>query len=617
MCGLAGIYSYRPSSNVVGTARLTSLLWAMARRGPDATGTWVGLGGRIQLGHRRLSIIDPREAGNQPMVDAESECSIVFNGEIYNYRELRAELMREGFNFHSQSDTEVLLKGYLHWGEGLLRKLRGMFAFAIWDPRKRGLWLVRDPYGIKPLYYSDHAGTFAFASQVNPLRTVIETDTRPEPAGVVGFLLLGSVPEPYTFCRGIRALPAGHAMWVIHEKVEISRKYASTTDIWLLAGQQPEQLEGAAFLERVRASLTASVSAHMVADVPVGAFLSAGVDSSALVGLMAEGHPASLKTVTLGFSRFRNTASDEVLHAERTAVRYGTQQHTAWITDEEAAADLPQILADMDQPSVDGFNTWLVSKHTAALGLKVAISGIGGDELFGGYEHFAQLPKWSRWLKRVGKLPALPFLLAKGLNTASGFGLVHAKAAALSRLGPDLAGLYLVRRGLFMPWELPGLIDTELVREGLAALGPPYYMQSQPVASCDNDYVTIAALEAASYLRNQLLRDSDWASMAHSLELRTPLVDFQLLRELAPVLAAPRPIGLSGKRGLALAPRPALTSDIFTRPKSGFSIPMGEWMEQTSLLDQWRGVPKLNHPRCHWSRRLAYAMAADCLGNSN
>jgi asparagine synthase (glutamine-hydrolysing) len=613
MCGIAGIFSYRGGADPADGERLSRLSQAMRRRGPDGEGAWTSPDGLVRFAHRRLAIIDLSPAGNQPMLDTDSGCTLVFNGEIYNFRALRDELLRAGYPFRSESDSEVILKGYLHWGEGLVQRLRGMFAFALWDPAKRGLWLARDPYGIKPLYYSDQAGRFVFASQVKPLRAILETDTRPEPASVVGFLLLGSVPEPYTISRAIRALPAGHVLWVTERGAGQPTDYASVGDIWCAAARRPERLGSEALLERVRAAVTDSVRAHQVADVAVGAFLSAGIDSGALVGLMAEDRTTPLQTVTLGFSRFRGTGLDEVAHAEQIATRSGAQQHTVWISDAEAAADLPRALADMDQPSVDGFNTWLVSKHTAALGLKVVVSGVGGDELFGGYAHFAQLPIWRRRLQRLSQVPGLLALLAGGLGLASRFGWVHAKAAALSRLGPDLAGLYLVRRGLFMPWELPSLLDVELVREGLSALQPPRFLRADLGADCEDDYATIAALEAANYLRNQLLRDSDWASMAHSLELRTPLVDFSLLRKLAPVLVAPRPPGLPGKRALALTPRPALPDVVIDRPKSGFFLPMGEWLEQTPLLERWRRIPQLNQPGCHWSRRMAYALAAECM----
>ncbi len=432
MCGIAGLFAYQRGSDPTDWDRLTRLCHAMRQRGPDAAGQWASEDGRILLGHRRLAILDLRAAGNQPMIDSVSGGVLVFNGEIYNFRDLRQQLQRTGCVFHSDSDTEDLLHGYRHWGEDLLQRLRGMYAFALWDPAQRALWLARDPYGIKPLYYSDHGGAFAFASQVQPLRAHLETDTRPDPAALVGFLLLGSVPEPHTVYRGIRALPAGHTLWVTATGPTASRPHASITSVWCAAAQTPEPLTEPALLERVRAAVMDSVTAHQVADVPVGAFLSAGIDSGALVGLMAEDRTAPLQTVTLGFSRFRGTGQDEVIHAEEIAARYGTRQHTVWISDDEAAADLPQALEDMDQPSIDGFNTWLVSQHTAALGLKVVVSGVGGDELFGGYAHFAQLPAWRRRLQRLALMPGLLPLLAGGTRLAHRCGWVHAKAEGLT-----------------------------------------------------------------------------------------------------------------------------------------------------------------------------------------
>lgn len=622
MCGIAGLFAYGSAADPSDAGRLERLSQTMHRRGPDADGAWASDDDRVRLAHRRLAIIDLTSAGNQPMLDADSGCALVFNGEIYNFRTLRSELISAGNQFHSESDGEVLLKGYLHWGEELLGRLRGMFAFALWDPTKRGLWLVRDPYGIKPMYYADQAGRLIFSSQVRPLRDAFALNTTPEPAAIVGFLLTGSVPEPYSLSRDIQALQPGHALWVTDQGPRQQSCYNSVSTVWREATVNPKKLESNEFLEYVHTEVAASVRAHQIADVPVGAFLSAGIDSGALVGLMAEGRTAPLQTFTLGFSRFRGTGLDEVPHAESIAARYGAHHQTCWISDAEAAADLPKALMDMDQPSVDGFNTWLVSKQTAAMGLKVVVSGVGGDELFGGYPHFAQLPQWRRRLKRLGRVPGALLLLARGLGLGSRFGLVHTKAAALARLGPDLAGLYLVRRGLFMPWELPALLDAGLVREGLAQLQPPRFLSDALGVgddfAGDSDavahYATIAALEANNYLRNQLLRDSDWASMAHSLELRTPLVDFQLLRALAPVLVAPRPPGLAGKRALALAPQPPLPEAVVDRPKSGFFLPMGDWLEQASVLEDWRYVPQLAKPGCHWSRRMAYALASEWAG---
>ena len=608
MCGISGIYSYQSESQA-STRFLKQMCTSMLNRGPDASGEWASSDGRVQLGHRRLSIIDLSEAGNQPFVDRKTGCVLVFNGEIYNYKDLRQELQQAGITFETQADTEVLLKAYLYWGQSVLSRLRGMFAFGLWDERKQSLWLVRDPYGIKPLYYADSPAGLIFASQVQPLIEYCEIDHRPDPAGIVGFMLLGSVPEPYTCFRGVRCLPAGHALWVTRDGLGALKCHGSVAEIWSDAALHPVRFSAQKLEERVRSAVLSSARAHRVSDVPVGAFLSAGIDSGSLVGLMAENRQEELQTLTLGFSSFRNSGQDETILADQLAKRYGTNHRTVWVKDEEAEADWPHVLADMDQPSIDGFNTWLVSKHTASSGLKVVISGLGGDELFGGYQHFRELPIWQRRLRKLERFPGALSGLAAGARLAHRFGLMHAKAEGLARLGPELAGLYLVRRGLFMPWELPLVLDHELVREGLARLQPDRLLGKVIDGFSGPPYAAIAAMEASFYLRNQLLRDSDWASMAHSLELRTPLVDFELLKELAPLLVN-RPVSQAGKRVLAKAPRPPLPDAVFERPKSGFGLPIARWLEQSNVLTEWRANEKLQRNGVPWARRLAYSLIA-------
>jgi asparagine synthase (glutamine-hydrolysing) len=609
MCGISGIYNYHPTAIHADRDELRRIRDDMARRGPDAQGEWFSPDGRIALAHRRLSIIDLSERGAQPMISEDGHWVISFNGEIYNYHALQTNLEQAGFSFHSDSDTEVLLKLYIHKGEAMFADLRGMFAFALWDERKQGLFLARDPYGIKPLYYANNGRCFVFASQVQPMVAHLEVDRSADPAGVAGLMLWGSVPEPYTIYRGIRALPAGHSMWVTAQGATPPRRFASVTEVWKAAAQSPLALPAAELGERVRNALADSVRAHQVADVPVGAFLSAGIDSGALVGLMAEGRASEVQTFTLGFESFRGTGQDETVLAEQIAHQYRTRHQTLWISDEQAEADWPAALAAMDQPSIDGFNTWLVSKHTAAQGLKVVVSGVGGDELFGGYRHFSELPVWQRRLQALSQMPGALAALDLGAGLAQRCGLVHAKARALARLGPNLAGLYLVRRGLFMPWELPQVLDADLAREGLATLQTESSLAEVIAGFADHSYAAIAALEAAFYLRHQLLRDSDWASMAHSLELRTPLADYPLLQTLAPLLAN-RPPALAGKRVLARAPRPALPETVIDRPKSGFALPMDRWLQKSQVLTQWRANRVLKQGPVPWARRMAYSLIA-------
>ncbi|WP_051021867.1 asparagine synthetase B family protein [Thioflavicoccus mobilis] len=422
---------------------------------------------------------------------------------------------------------------------------------------------------------------------------------------------MGGVPEPHSFYRGIRAVPSGHSLWIGEQGVGHTQPYASVVEVWRSASAEiPGPLDGTEFTERIGHALRESVAAHRVSDVPVGAFLSAGIDSGALVGLMAESGGGPIQAVTLGFGSFRRSGADGVPLAEQVALRYGVRGSTVWVSDREAAEVLPKMLADMDQPSVDGFNTWLVSKYAAEGGLKVVVSGIRGGELFGGYSHFERLPRWRSRLDRMALIPGLLAAATAAARAGRFLGLVHPKAEGLPRYGADMEGLYLVGRGLFMSWELVRLVGDDVLREGLRVLRPPEFIRRALAGNrFGNDHASIAALEAAFYLRNQLFRDSDWASMAHSLELRTPLVDFHLLRELAALIVR-RPPGKSGKLPLAQAPKPALPEAVVHRPKSGFSLPMERWVEQSEPLWHWRAHANLQRDGVSWARRLAFALLA-------
>jgi asparagine synthase (glutamine-hydrolysing) len=335
----------------------------------------------------------------------------------------------------------------------------------------------------------------------------------------------------------------------------------------------------------VREALLESVRAHLIADVPVGAFLSAGVDSGALVGLMRDAGADDLQTVTIAFEEFRDTPADEAPLAASVAARYGTCHTARTVTRDEFEADLPRIIAAMDQPSVDGINTWFVSKAARELGLKVAISGLGGDELFGGYPSFRDLPRWVRAFALPGRVPLLGSAarrLAVPIAPRLGF---NPKAAGMIELGGTWAGAYLLRRGLFMPWELSQVLDRDTIHAGLRRLAPFRLINDQIAACPRQPFARAATLETTLYMRNQLLRDTDWASMAHSLEVRVPLVDGRLLSNIAPFAGSGSVV--SGKRLLATAPRRPLPAGILGRPKTGFTTPIDGWM-RTRLRDWHR-----------------------------
>lgn len=610
MCGLNGIFAYHYAANPVDRAELVSTRDHMAARGPDGSGLWISDDGRIGLGHRRLSIIDLSSAGAQPMVSADGKLVVTFNGEIYNYRELRRSLEAKGYRFRSQSDTEVLLHLYAADGAGMVSKLRGMFAFALWDGDQRKLLLARDPYGIKPLYYADDGWTVRFASQVKALLAGGAISREPDSAGVAGFYLLGSVPEPFTTFRAIRALPAGCTIEVGRTGPSAPRAYHSIAAAYARAPARrtPPVAVGAI----IRDALKDSVAHHLIADVPVGAFLSAGVDSSALVGLMRDAGARDIETVTIAFEEFRGRHQDEAPLAAEVARHYGTRHTTRVVTRGEFEADLPRIVTAMDQPSIDGINTWFVSKAARELGLKVAISGLGGDELLGGYPTFRDVPRWVRTLRAPAAVPFLGRLVRTvGSHLTSRVG-VNPKAAGLVELGGTWPGAWLLKRGLFMPWELGQVLGRDVAADGLRRLDWQSQIGDMLKPWPATDFGRVAMLESALYMRNQLLRDTDWASMAHSLEVRVPLVDSVLLERLAP-LTPQLPAG-EAKRLLAAAPSRPLPAVLVNRPKTGFTTPVDGW-----IASHAGGKPQSGHeyPRSPivpwargWSQQVHQRLAA-------
>lgn len=575
MCGINGIFAYHPASSAPGETELLATRDAMRARGPDGSGTWWTGDRRCGLGHRRLSILDLSDRASQPMKSEEGRSVVVFNGEIYNYPELRVELEAAGARFRTTSDTEALLHLYARHGAEMVHRLRGMFAFAIWDAARRGLFLARDPYGIKPLYTANDGWTFRFASQVKALLAGGQVSRDPEPAGIVGFHLFGSVPEPFTLYRDIRALPAGHTQWVDAAGPREPKPFVSLAEVLSKGAVDPTP--AAELPERVRAGVLDSVRAHLLADVEVGVFLSAGVDSGALLGLMRDAGQHKIRAITLAFDEFRGTPEDEVPEAARVSEIYGAHHIVRRLKKQEFFEDLPAILEAMDQPSIDGVNTWFISKAAKEAGLKVALSGLGGDELLGGYASFRDLPRWRR---RFGPFAAVPGLglLARNLigAVAPGFSLARPKALGILEFSGSWAGTYLLRRGLFLPHELPVVMDPEIAREGLRRLKPLRRIAASLMPDPSSDSARVCVLESAHYMRNQLLRDSDWAGMAHSIEIRVPLVDFTLLAALAPAIPGLTP-GV-GKAALAKAPTIPLPDATLIRAKTGFGVPTGAWM---------------------------------------
>jgi asparagine synthase (glutamine-hydrolysing) len=598
MCGIAGEFSYGENAPTVDTAALVRVRDAMRQRGPDGAGLWLGPDQRIALAHRRLSIIDLAARSDQPLHRSDGSAVIVFNGEIYNYKVLRAELIKAGATFKTEGDTEVVLELLSRHGLEGLRRLRGMFSLGFYDLSKRILILARDPYGIKPLYYADRGGQITFASSVKALAQHGGISAERDSAAEVGFLLYASVPEPLTFLTAVRALPPGSALVVQAGRAPQLRVVQALREAFV-------QAQSYATPEALQSALLDCVQHHLEADVPVGAFLSAGVDSGALLGLMRDAGAESVQTLTVRFKEFAGLPADEGILAAQVAAHYQAKHHECWVTEADFAGDISAFLSAMDQPSIDGMNTWMVSKATSALGLKVALSGVGGDELLGGYVSFSDIPRWQKRFGGLAKLPGIAPLARALTPLANAFGL-HPKAAGMLEFAGSLEGLYLLRRGLFLPSELGQFIAKDRLQYGAARLAECTAEAWQMPADIGDSFAQVAYLEATRYMRNQLLRDTDWASMAHSLEVRTPLVDRVLLEAFMPARKSVQAIG--GKRLLGGAPTRPLPTHIVNRAKTGFTTPVPSWQQNITELQGWKRYPSLKKLGTPWARRYAVAL---------
>ena len=573
MCGLTAIFSYENNAALVDEAELLRMREAMIARGPDGAGSWISSDRRVGMAHRRLAIIDIGISGAQPMALRDDAggllLQIAYNGEIYNFKQLRAELISQGSIFTTNSDTEVLLRLYARYGIDMVRHLRGMFAFVIWDEAKKGMLLARDPYGIKPLYYNDEGGTLRVASQVKALLAGEAVSTAPNPAGHIGFFTLGYVPEPHTMYEKIQSLPAGTSLWLDRDGKRNQGTYFNfQSEITEL-----ENITLKASKEELRAALIETAKFHLISDVPVGVFLSAGLDSASIMALASEVAGKQMETMTLRFDEFAGSSLDEAPMAADIAKLYGTRHQTRTVKGADFSQEKDDLLRAMDQPTVDGVNTYFVAKEAADMGLKVALSGVGGDELFGGYDSFRQIPSL------VGKLGWIPYIgvLGAAFRVLSGpllKRLTSPKYASFFEYSGDYGSAYLLRRGLFLPWELTDFLEAEFVQKGWQDLNLRQNL-NMTVEGVSKSYNKVSLLESTWYMRNQLLRDADWAGMAHSLEIRTPLVDTTLFAKLAGR-------GFS-KSDMALSPKTPLPTSVIKRPKTGFAIPVRDWLLDNEL----------------------------------
>ena len=566
MCGITGIHGQADGEAWAATRRMTA---ALAHRGPDAEGHWTD-DQNVVLGHRRLSILDTSETANQPMASWCGRFILAFNGEVYNYRELREEL---DYPFKTTGDTEVVLAALREWGAEALDRFNGMFALALWDTETERLLLARDRMGIKPLYLHAADNGLAWASEVRALLASNRISRTLNRAGLVDFLRYQTVHGPDTLIDGIEMLPAGHLLWADDNEIRTEAWWDAGTAGKRLADEgQPWTYSAGPAATRVRELLMDSVQLRMRSDVPFGAFLSGGIDSSAVVALMSEVGERTVSTFNVAF---HEDAFDESRFARKIAEQYGTDHHEIRLSADDFLAEVPDALAATDHPSGDGPNTFVVSHATKKAGLTVALSGLGGDELFAGYPVFRRTvdlldKRWAMaWPRGLRKLAAAAYRAAKP-------GIAADKLAVLlTGDALDPASTYPISRRVLLEADIRRITALDTVPDS-ASRWCKQVLDHAPALNLPI-LSRVSLAEMHTYMQHVLLRDTDQMSMAHALEVRVPFLDHRLV-ETALAIADPIKFPHTPKALLTQALGDRLPRDIIDRPKMGFTLPWDVWM---------------------------------------
>jgi len=561
---------------------------ALKHGGPDDEGIFCDEKANLVFGHRRLSIIDLSQNGHQPMADVQQRVWITFNGEIYNYPDLKEKLLNLGAKFHSGTDTEVIIQAYLHWGMAAFSKLRGMFAFALYDVEKRLTYLVRDSSGVKPLYYHIKGGQLSFSSEVKALKKAgIANET--DETWPVRFLAYGHIPEPYTTLKNVYSLSKGEFLCWHHDTCtyEMHSYHVVINETPIIDVEEAK--------EAIQAALKFSVGRQLIADAPIGVFLSGGIDSSLITLLANEEKKAQLKTISIYFNE---KAYDERTYQTLVLKEIEGDKFAHLVKQEDFEEFLPQIIDDMDLPTTDGINTWFISKYAHEDGLKAVLSGVGADELFGGYPSFNRI----KYLKSMRKIPTAIFTAANFFTSDR-----YKKISFLTYNHP-LAD-YLLLRGHYTPADIAQILDIDLSQvEGIL------FNNKQMPKISNYDEMDAAWFETNLYMQNQLLRDTDVMGMSHGLEVRVPFLDEDFKRMTENIAPAIRFDEYQPKKLLIDSFKHILPREVWDRSKMGFTFPLQQWMREHAEINNeslYRGkkakgiIKDFKSNTMHWSKVFA------------
>jgi len=587
MCRIAGMVSKRLGPDEI-TAKVGMMCATLKHGGPDDGGIFSDENVKLVFGHRRLSIIDLSSNGHQPMADTRQKVWITFNGEIYNYLELKEELLKNGAHFHSNTDTEVIINAYMQWGTDSFSRLRGMFAFALYDKENAITFLVRDTTGVKPLYYHAQNGELSFASEIKAFKEAGITNEADE-TWPVRFLAFGHIPEPYTTLKNVYSLKKGHYLRWEHQagNYSINSYYKPTAENIITNAAEAR--------DYIHDTLNMAVNRQLMADAPIGVFLSGGVDSS-LISLLADKQKKQhLKTISIYFNE---KAYDERVYQNIVLNQVSGEKFAHLVQQQDFEEFFPKVINDMDMPTTDGINTWFISKYAREDGLKAVLSGVGADELFGGYPSFNRI----KYLQYLRKIPSSLFRPAKYFKTDR-----YRKISFLSH-NHYLAD-YLFLRGLFVPSDIAQILGADLNQVNNILFNES---TNDDLGPYNEEHA--AWFESNLYMQNQLLRDTDVMSMSHGLEVRVPFLDEdfqQLTQRISPEIRFDKN---QPKKLLIDSFKDILPEKTWNRPKMGFTFPFQEWMSKHVEISNeklYKGqvaqnaVIKFKNGQMHWSKVFA------------
>ncbi len=569
MCGIAGIISRKQINNT--TDILNKMISVQKHRGPDSDGTKIIMqdNWEIGLGHTRLSIIDLSHNANQPMTDTTYLNTICYNGEVYNHSSLRNEIRKES-NWKSNSDTEVILKGYNEWGIDCLEKIRGMFAFSIWDNQKKSLLLARDRFGIKPLYFYSKNVQVIYASEVRSLLASGLFPKRLSKDGLESYLEFGSVTSPYTIIDDIYSLMPGEYLEIQLKKDSLFIQKENFTNKIISKENQIEQKSYSESSKKLFEILKGSIKSHLMSDVPLGVFLSGGIDSSAIVALMHEVSNKPINTFSVVFEQKEYT---ENIFAKKVATKYKTNHSEILLSENEILKMTPEALDCMDQPTMDGVNTYVISKAVKNSGITVALSGLGADELFAGYSSFSRISKLN-YLKYMPNIPKK--ILSKLAQILFRNSTNKMKAFELLESEPNIYSLYKISR------QLLNLNDRQNLFPYIKHLGTSSIVEGYANEKDFDPINLMSELEMQGYMTNTLLRDTDFMSMANSLEVRVPFIDKEVYNFASQIPGKWKMKNQRLKSILIDSMGDLIPEEIKKRKKMGFTLPFDYWL-RTSL----------------------------------